>query len=407
MNNKDQNLSKLVNDLSKLKSDDIFSFNGLELILSTTNSPDLVKSTFTSFKEVEILPENKISIKLTSSKYDKVIFFLDEMDFIKRSRINLNNYEEYDIIFIMPKGKPGDKDVTVDRTNLFCKNYLIYRETLNFFLDTKEFAQFKNESTKNFTIISKEYGVFHIGFRLPDFYYFYSINLEGKLRRLKDEFAKKEFIQFFKEIVVASIHSTTEGDRFQTLISQLDSIIDLTSKDYEAYVSNFAIDKIKSEFKEERESYFENIDRGISAIGKQVVSFPLTFAASIFASYKVQDKPGVILLILFAYFLYTLIAILILRMTSYNVRCLRQDVTAEETQIKTEFRKLFSNFESDFKKIKNKILNLRIIIGVLYGVLISLFILFALYSFNIMTWIDLTDLEAIFKNIYRGKNVGS
>ena len=314
-----------------------------------------------------------------------------------RSKFKLTNYEAYDIIFIMPKGKPGGNDVKVDQTNLFCKNYLIYQETLEFFLETKEFAQFKNDSSKNFTIISKEYGVFHIGYRLPDFYYFYTIKLDGKLKRLKNEFAKKEFIQFFKEIVVASVHSTNEDERFQTLISQLDSIIDLTSKDYEAYVSNFAIDKIKSEFKEERESYFENIDRSISSIGKQVISFPLTFAASIFASYKVQDKPGVILLILIAYFLYTVIAILILRMTSYNVWCLRQDVNEEETQIKTEYSKLYSNFESDFKKIRNKILNLRIIIWVLYGVLIFLFILFALYSSNIMSWIDLSDWAKTFK----------
>lgn len=397
MNNKDQVLTNIINDFNKLKLEDILSFNGLELILSTTNSPDLIKSSTASFKNVEDLPGNKISIKITSSNFDKVLFFLDEKDFMIRSKFKLTNYKAYDIIFIMPKGKPGDDDVKADRTNLFCKNFLIYQETLEFFLKTKEFAQFKNDSSKNFTIISKEYGVFHIGYRLPDFYYFYSIKLDGKLKRLKHEFAKKEFIQFFKEIVVASVHSTNEDDRFQTLISQLDSIIDLTSKDYEAYVLNFAIDKIKSEFKEERESYFENIDRSISSIGKQIISFPLTFAASIFASYKVQDKPGVILLILFAYFLYTVIAILILRMTSYNVWCLRQDVNAEETQIKTEYSKLYSNFESDFKKIRNKILNLRIIIWVLYGVLISLFILFALYSSNIMSWIDLSDWAAIFK----------
>jgi len=391
MDNRDQIISTLLDDLNKLDSSDFISYNGLELVLSTSNRPNLSTSLSSIFRIIEILPDAKVSIKITSSKFENVLFFFDEVDFINRIKISIEEFESYNLILIHPKGKPESDRVIKKDNTLFCKNYLIYKGILEFLFQSKEFAQFSNESTKTFTLISKEYGVFHLGYFPPNYQYFYSINIEGKLERLKSEFQKKEFIQFFKEIVVTSVHSTIEKNRFQIIIRQLDSIIDLTSKDYEAYVSNFAIDKIKSEFREERESYFENIDRSISSIGKQVVSFPLTFAASVFASYKVQDKPGVILLILFAYFLYTVIAILILRMTSYNVKCLRLDINAEEKEISTAYGKIYSNFEADFNKIKKKVFNLRVIIIVLYSVLILLLVLFTLYAAQSMAWVDFSE----------------
>ena len=386
---------KLRQELDKLEPQDIESYNGLELILSTSNSPNLTNLLASVFRTIDNLPGNKVSVKLNTSKFKNVYFFLNETDFINKNKIDFDTFESSDIFFISPLGKPEADNVTTADTILFCKNVITYREILEFFLGSREFAQFHNNTTRTFTIISKEYGVFQVGYILPKFEFFYSINIVGKTGRLKNDFQKKEFIQFFKEIVVASVHSTAEKERFQTLLKQLDSIIDLTSKDYESYVSNFAVDKIKSEFREERESYFENIDRSISSIGKQVVSFPLTFAASVFASYKVQDKPGVILLILFAYFLYTIIAILILRMTSYNVTCLKADVVAEEKEISTAYGKIYSEFEEDFTKIRNKIFNLRIIINVLYGVLIMLFILFGLYASNIMTWLNFSNWAVV------------
>lgn len=393
MNNKNLLLENLYEELNKIKPEDILSYNGIELILSTTNHSDLSNSLISVFNSVDTLPGDKVEVKLTTSKYNNVLFYLDEIDFLNRSTtIDLRTFESSHIFFINPQGKPGAKEVTTRATSSFAKNVINYRGILKFFIENKEFSHFHNDTSKNFTIISKEYGIFQVGYILPKYEFFYSLNLDGKLERLKNDFQKKEFVQFFKEVVVTSVHSTVERERFQTLLKQLNSIIDLTSKDYEAYVSNFAIDKIKSEFREEREIYFENIDRSISSIGKQVVSFPLTFAASVFASYKVQDNPGVILLILVAYFLYSVIAILILRMTSYNVSCLKSDVLAEEKEIKSAYGKIYSDFKDDFSKIKNKLFNLRIIINVLYIVLAILFILFSLYAAHTMEWLNLSDL---------------
>lgn len=390
MSNKNDIIEEFINELNKINFDGISQFNGIECTVNAYKNPSLIEQIKSAFNNPELLPGNKISFLLTDSKWQEVLFYYDENDFIRRCKLSLSQYQNKSVVFLNPLGKLNTKNIILVDTHKFAINFLTYLSLRKLFKETKELSQFINETSKTFTIISKEYGVFHVGYTLPDYSYFYNINIAHKSERLKKELEKKEFIQFFKEIIVTSVHSTDEKNRFNVIINQLDSIIDLTTKDYEAYVSNFAIDKIKSDFKQERELYFESIDRSISSIEKQVVAFPLTFAASVFASYKVQDKPGVLLLILVAYLLYTIVAYLILSMTAYNVRCLRKDVESEKKAIKNAYGKIYADFKTDFDKIGTKICLLRVVIIVLYGVLTFLLVLFALYVAQNMGKIDLS-----------------
>lgn len=71
-----------------------------------------------------------------------------------------------------------------------------------------------------------------------------------------------------------------------------------------------------------------------------MISFPLTFGATAFASYQVKDKPWILALIVLAYLLYTIIAFKVLSMASYNIECLRLDVKKEEDEIKGSYGKI-------------------------------------------------------------------
>ncbi|MEO2071133.1 MAG: hypothetical protein ABGW99_07295 [Zunongwangia sp.] len=147
---------------------------------------------------------------------------------------------------------------------------------------------------------------------------------------------------------------------------------------------------MKSEFKEERGMYFDSIDKNIALTVKQVISIPLTFAAIIFASYKVKDQPALLILILSAYFLYIIIAFLILNMTAYNIKCLRKDVKQEKEIIHNLYSIIYDDFKNDFKKIKLKISNLRVIISFIYFILVGLLGLFTIF---ILYQIDIIDLS--------------
>lgn len=387
---------KLLNDGLKSK---ILQYDGSKLQLNLLSDVSEGKSILEKvFNEVNVLVGNTFEIKLSSCKINDTIIFYKIDDFLQKYDRLKNNFETQAIVILEDDGLHLLKTPNEDfkEQNKVIHNIHQYKLVLEFFLNTPEFTPYISPTENQFTLISKTHGVFNIGFKLPDTAFFRGLNLKGIFSRFQEEFRKKEFIQFFKEIVIASVHNTAEEDRFNEIIKENNALLNLARRDYETYVSNFAFDKIKSEFKEEREKYFDTIDKNIGSIGKQVISFPLTFGATIFASYKVKDQPGFLILILIAYFLYTIIAFLVLNMTAYNVKCLRRDVNQEENTIQDSYGIIYEDFKSDFKKIRNKIANLRVIIGVLYFVLIALLTLFAAFTFH---YLEIVDLSLVLKEI--------
>lgn len=190
-----------------------------------------------------------------------------------------------------------------------------------------------------------------------------------------------EYIKLFIETIsTAGIGNYDLNDRFFEIVKGLKIIISLTERDYDNYINNFSFEKLKSKFKEERNKYFENLEKNIDLISKQVVSFPLTFAATAFASYQVKDKSLVLILILVGYSLYTFIAIKILNITSYNVECLENDITKEEEIIKNSYSKNHNDFEEDFEKIRKKTNKIKDLVFYLRRILFSMLFLFFVYS---------------------------
>lgn len=370
--------------LSIFKNDlECLEFDGVSLTVriksQITIYTEVIKKLFSNISE---LPQNQIEINLLSCLVEKTFFFFELKNFLSNYEKISEDFDQNRIIVLKDDNdyilkEPED---TFDQENLVLFNIREYRLVLNLFLNTPEFTTYKSRSDDLLTIISKKNGVFDIGYKFPQISFFLEYDLTGLHTRIRNEFKKKEFIQFFKEIVIESIFNVDIENRFNNIITEHNILLNLATRDFESYVSNFAFDKIKSKFKDEREKYFESIDRNIASIGKQVISFPLTFGATIFASYKVKDQAGFLILILIGYFLYTVIAFLILNMTAYNIKCLKDDVINEENTIKNSYNVIFKEFEPDFKKIKKKIFNLRIIVYVLFSVLILLLILFIIYT---------------------------
>lgn len=361
----------------------VISYNGSIVTLEISGEVKELKLVLdTIFEDVKILPGNKLEIKLSSVKSDKHLIFYDEEDFI-------NNYEKYGeyfdekcIVILFSKWgviiKSERENFSADKALIF--NYPIYRELLSYLTAKNEFTPYHDDLNKQFVIISKDTGAFYIGYDLLESRLQEVEDLKTPFTLLKEYFTKKEFIQFFKEVVITGTHSSKVEDRFFELVKTLKVILSVTERDYENYILDFAFDKIKSKFKEERNKYFESLEKGIDSVSKQVVSFPLTFAATAFASYQVKDRPVILALIVLAYFLYTVVASKILQFVKYNVLCLIEDVDREEGEIKNSYNKLYADFEADFKKIREKIAKLNTILSYLKWILWGLLILFIIYS---------------------------
>ena len=124
----------------------------------------------------------------------------------------------------------------------------------------------------------------------------------------------------------------------------------------------------------------ESIKKNIESVNKQVTSFPLTFAASAFAGFQVKDKPAILLLIVGAYFVYTVVAYKVLSIASYNTEGIKADVDSESDKLKKGYEVVFKEFENDFTRINTKLGMINSLIGILKVVLVSLLFAFTIFS---------------------------
>ncbi|MFL9845583.1 hypothetical protein [Flavobacterium rhizosphaerae] len=339
---------------------------------------ELLKCTDEIF-ELEQVIGLKYEIDLKKVKHINSYVFYKYEDFFRR-------YEEYKDVFYSSNIlilqtdsyilKIENEKFRTEKGLVF--NYPIYRKLLSYLKHNSEFATIQDQS--QFVLVSKDFGVFNLGFKTNEFKLKEIDNLEPKLNKLKTLFEKKEFIQFFKEnILSVGLHKYDINDRLIELIKHIDIILNLTERDYENYVLNFSFEKVKAKFKDERNKYFENLDKNIELVNKQVLSLPLTFAASVFAAYQIKDKSWILFLILLVYIFYTIIANRTLNISKYSLDRIDDDVKNEKEQIEKNYHRNFEDFKRDFTNIENKISKIKNLTKLLNFTFIFLLIIFTVF----------------------------
>ncbi len=271
------------------------------------NSLKIIKNIFSS---VEELIGGKISIKIQNLKIENLLIFFKRIDYLSRYDEYSKDFENSIIVILEEDGKTifknANESFSKEKSIIFNNYY--YRSILNLLKSNPQFCSIKSLSNE-IIIVSKENGVIHIGYKNNDLRLSDLDDLSTDFILLKKRFEKTdlsgkvsentEFIKLFVETIsMAGIGGYDEIDRFFEITKGLKIILSLTERDYDNYINNFSFENIKTKFKEERNKYFENLEKNIDLISKQVVSFPLTFAATAFASYQVKDKPIILLLIL-------------------------------------------------------------------------------------------------------------
>ncbi len=332
--------------------------------------------------------KNNVTVNLNKCKINNCYFFYDIKDYLIGYDKYKGNYTESHIIVLNHNEsfiwKKDNDEFSKDKALFF--NFPIYKEIYLFLKDNPLFTTLYGDIKRELIIVSKDNGTIHIGCKDLEERVALLDDLNPLFDLLVENFEKKEFTQFFKEnITVFGIGNFDSQDRFYEMIKNLKPILLLTERDYENYVLDFNFEKIKTKFKEERNKYFEGLEKNIELVSKQVLSIPLTFAATAFASYQVKDKPFIVLLILLGFIMYSVIAYKMLGISKFNVKCINKDVEKEEKEIKNNYLKNYNHFKSDFKKIQIKIVKIRNLIYCIewvLGLMLFLFILFSALQFS-------------------------
>jgi hypothetical protein len=355
-------------------------FNGKEAEFSLNSSQSDVEKILDNNLDFSIF-QNKCKVDITKALPGGVNLFFDEGDFLRRfpqkqiefisSEIVVLNYDKKLAI------KKTNEDFSQSKGLIF--NFYYYHQIFDFLVRDPKFVTILKDSDLQFIIFTTDKGPFHIGYdphesRVKDLE-----NLKLVFELLQTQFAKVDFVQFFKSAIIQTIHEYNINDRFFHLVSSLRVILNVAERDHDIYIRQFDFDKIKSKFKEEKNTYFEGIDKNIESVNKQVFSVPLTFAASTYAAFQVKEKPLILILIIFGYLLYTWIAYKALDISRFNINEIENDVKKEEAELRKGYQILFSEFEGDFRRIYAKLSKINTVIDLIEFVLFALLFSFAFF----------------------------
>jgi len=394
METHDEIIYRLIEVYKRYVDVNSIEYDGRNLLfeLGQSNFADNLSTIKSVFTHAENLTANKISLKLKSTTIKNFHVFFNSEDYLKRYNEYSENFAKSQLLILEKDSQVIFKDANDEFSNnkAIIFNNHSYQQILYLLKTTSIFASIKSDNNE-LIIVSKENSIMHIGYKNYDLRLGELDDLYPDFLLLKKRFEKKdfsgritentEFIKLFIETIsTAGIGNYESKDRFFEIVKGLKIIISLTERDYNNYINEFSFEKIKSKFKEERNKYFENLEKNIDLISKQVVSFPLTFAATAFASYQVKDKSWILALIFIGYCLYTFIAIRILGITNYNIDCLEKDIIKEEDSVKKSYSKDHNDFEEDFEKIKIKTKKIKDLVFYLRMILFSMLVLFFMYS---------------------------
>ncbi len=218
INTGDKDIDSFLETIAQLDlKDKKVEYNGSKLILKTdVEFSQLKETTEKIFDDVNTLLSDTLEIRLSSCKMHKTSIFYKTEDFLQKYEKIKEDFVLQTIIIITADGdyllkKPN---ATYNQINKAIFNIHEYKQILLFFLNTPEFTPYVSETDDQFTLISKTHGVFNIGYQLPKVSFFQEVDLNNLFNRFQKEFKKKEFIQFFKEVLITGVHNTEEENRF-------------------------------------------------------------------------------------------------------------------------------------------------------------------------------------------------
>jgi hypothetical protein len=286
---------EIVSLLKNLK----IEYNESEDIFTITGSDEKLEEVESLFNRNNLQNEKILNegIRLLNYDLDDKIFYND--DHFKRSSLEINDFELNLLVFnfdSIPRYFDGNSKNTYINSNLEDRNY--------FFMNSYWYLMFleeikKQEKDENNIFSFVDY--FNIDIRKMVF-----VTNNGKLiinynegvpvmnenydfgesvrRFIKcfDE-SNKQLPSFLKKELFNNLKGVNQDERMASLISNLNLILNSAYMNFEVYLNELSLEKIKADYKDYKQKYFEQLSKILNGITNKVISIPIAISASFFA----------------------------------------------------------------------------------------------------------------------------
>lgn len=250
--------------------------------------------------------------------------------------------------------------------NFFFQNARTYFQLLDF-LEKKndhvkgeyEFVDFFNRGLNKIVFTSSEgQGRVILSFprSVPSFDE--SVDYSLALQELREGFNEnnKNLPVFIKNELISHLKRFPDEQKVHYLFTELGTIIDNAKVNFNVYLHELSIEKIKREYKEYKDKYFDQINSILGKLTGQVIALPLTILGAAYAIEKANVSIEVQIIILIAITLTTVLLVFFMHLYKSELEFIKQTFEKEYTTIRSS--NFFLDHEEelkDFELIENHI----------------------------------------------------
>jgi hypothetical protein len=209
-------------------------------------------------------------------------------------------------------------------------------------------------------------------------------DLEKGLTLFRQQLAARsarDFAKCFKDVLFGFIATAPEKELAEIVVA-LPGLITAAENDLQVYYKSFSFDKLKSELVKEKDKYFAALRDILGKNMAQIVGVPVSFAASVFTTYKTNDN-FILGIVLLAYLAYTVFTYYLQSLNLKDIREIESDFTADFDNIAQRSGLPADTIQRERAKIERRIADIRRVIRYYRILLCSLavvFIVFIIYQ---------------------------
>jgi len=186
------------------------------------------------------------------------------------------------------------------------------------------------------------------------------IDLNKQLERFKACFdnENKSLLKFLKSATISTASNFPADQRLKMLIESLDEVVEKARINFEVYLNNLSIDKIKKDYDEVKSKYFNSLSNILSNLSNKIIALPIGISATLFAVDKIKDSDLFLIFILGAIIVTSIYISLLLRIhfkdLNYISKIFHYDYS---TLLDNNFFVKYPDEKNLFEEIKKRVID--------------------------------------------------
>lgn len=240
-----------------------------------------------------------LQINLDGLLEDTIVYY-NEAEFVRLNEESDINSIEKDIAILCNR---NDKLLIFKKTgnnsteNYFVFNQIAYKHFVKL-LKSKLFADDYNNISNQLLLYSLDKGVYKIKIPSPAPILDDKSNFYELVNLFSIKYKSTDFILHFKNQLY-NLPVIAENNRIEYIVTVLSELIHDADMEYQLFSKKFSFKKLRTELRQEKETYFKSLTEVLSKITTQIISVPISISAAVLASYKSEGWLQILILIVF------------------------------------------------------------------------------------------------------------